>query len=61
MPPAVQVVTQRASAYLSEAVLFGDIFGFEDNVFQKKVNWLIVYLVMGCWLLVVGCWLLVVG
>jgi hypothetical protein len=34
MPPAVEVVTQRASSYLSEAVLFRDVFGFEDDVFQ---------------------------
>ena len=32
MPPTVQVVTQRASAYLPKAVLFRDVFGFEDNV-----------------------------
>ncbi len=34
MPPTVQVVAERARAYLPEAVLFGDVFGFEDNVFQ---------------------------
>ncbi len=34
VPPTVQVVTERACSYLSEAVLFGDVFGFEDDVFQ---------------------------
>jgi hypothetical protein len=51
VPPAVQVVTERARPYLPEAVLFGDVFGFEDDVFQigfgvfsYSVMLLIVYL-----------------
>jgi hypothetical protein len=45
MPPTVEVVAECASAYLTKAVLFRDVFGFEDNVFQGKVNRLIGYLV----------------
>jgi hypothetical protein len=37
MPPAVDVMTERAGTHLPEAVLLGDVFGFENNVFQGYV------------------------
>ena len=52
MPPAVQVMAERAGSYLAQAVLLGDVFGFEDDVFQWGV---------GYWVLGIGYWVLGVG
>ena len=57
MPPAVEVMAERAGSYLAEAVLLGDVFGFEDDVFHWGLGYWV--LGVGCWVLGVGCWVLV--